>query len=125
MKTMSVEDVMDMFNLPDLHGALADFLTRLNNNDPVHIGGRRISNLNSLLPFDDLQVWTKVQVQNCSYFPPHHVLPLQTINASPPSGSWTYGRSNVVLINTDSGKVWLHSGLKGYILYLICILNLY
>ena len=127
MKTMSVEDVMEKFNLPDLHGALADFLTRLNNNysDPFHIGGRRIGDLNSPLPFDNLQVWTKVQVQNRSYFSPHHVLPPQTVNASPPSGSWTYGHSDVVLINTDNGKVWPHSGLEGYILYLICILNLY
>jgi hypothetical protein len=127
MKTMSVEDVMEKFNLPDLRGALADFLTRLNNNDsdPFHIGGRRIGNLNSPLPFDNLQVWTKVQVQNRSYFSPHHVLPPQTVNASPPSGSWTYGHSDVVLINTDNGKVWPHSGLEGYILYLICILNLY
>jgi Plavaka transposase len=116
MKTMSVEDVIKTFNLPDLRGALADFLTRLNNNDPFHIGGRRIGNLNSPLPFDDVQVWTKVQAQNRSYFPPHHVLRPQSINASPPSGSWTYGHSDVVLINTDDGKVWPHSGLEGWIL---------
>ena len=125
MKTMSIEDVMEKFNLPDLHGALADFLTQVNNKNHFHIGGRRIGDRNSLLPFDNLQVWTKTQVQNRSYFPPHQVLPPQTINVSPPSGSWTYGHSDVVLINTDNGKVWPHSGLEGCILYLICILNLY
>ena len=119
MKTMSVEDVIKTFNLPDLRGALADFLTRLDNNDPFHIGGRRIGNFNSPLPFENLQVWTKVQVQNRSYFPPHHVLPPQSINASPPSGSWTHGHSDVVLINTDDGEVWPHSGLQGCILILI------
>ena len=113
MKTMSIEDVMKTFNLPDLHGALADFLIRLNNDDPFQIGGRRIGNVNSPLPFDNLQVWTKVQAQNRSYFPPHHILPPQSINACPPSGSWTYGHSDVVLINTDDGKVWLQSGLEG------------
>jgi hypothetical protein len=116
MKTMSIEYAMESFNLPDLRGALADFLTRLNNNDPFYIGGRRIGDHNSPLPFDDLQVWTKMQVQNRSYFPPHQVLPPQTINVSPPSGSWTYGHSDVVLINTDDDKVWPHSGLEGCIL---------
>ena len=117
MKTMSIENVMESFNLPDLRGALADFLTRLNNNDSFYIGGRRISDHNSLLSFDNLQVWTKMQVQNHSYFPPHQVLPPQTINVFPPSGSWTYGHSDVVLINTDDDKVWPHSGLEGCILY--------
>ena len=124
MKTMLIEDVMEKFNLPDLHGALADFLTQVNNKNYFHIGSCRIGDCNSLLPFNNLQVWTKMQVQNCSYYPPHQVLPPQTINVSPPSGSWTYGHSNVVLINADHGKVWLHSGLEGCILYLICILNL-
>ena len=121
IKTMSIEDVMKMFNLPDLRGALADFLTRIDNRDSFHIGSRRIGNIDSLLPFDNLQVWTKVQVQNRSYFPPHCVLPPQTINASPPSDLWTYGRSDVVLINTDNAKVWPHSGLEGCVLYFIFI----
>jgi hypothetical protein len=121
LKTMSIKDVMTMFNLPDLHGAIADFLTRVDNRNLFQIGGRRIGNINSLLPFDSLQVWTKVQVQNRSYFPPHYVLPPQTINASPLSDSWTCGRSDVVLINTDDSKVWPHSGLEGGLLYFIVI----
>ena len=112
---------MKMFNLPDLRGALADFLTRIDNRDSFHIGSRRIGNIDSLLPFDNLQVWTKVQVQNRSYFPPHCVLPPQTINASPPSDLWTYSQSDVVLINTDNAKVWPHSGLEGCVLYFIFI----
>lgn len=120
MKTMSIEAVMEMFNLPDLRGALADYLTQANiNKHPFKIGGRRIGNTNSPLPFDSLQVWTKVQVQNRSYFPPHHVLPPQTINASPPSDSWTFGRSDVVLINTDNGKFWPQSGLEGCTVQLV------
>jgi hypothetical protein len=94
-----------------------------NNNNLFQIGGRRIGNTNSPLPFDSLQVQTKVQVQNCSYFPPYHVLPLQTINVSPPSDSWTFGCSDVILVNTDNGESWLQSGLKGcnmFIIYLIC-----
>jgi hypothetical protein len=114
MKMTSIDTVMEKFNLPDLCGALVDFLAQGNNKEPFHIGGNRIGNSKSPLPFDNLQVWSKVKVQNCSFFS-HHVLPLQTINASPPSGSWTHGHSDVVLVNTDSGKVWPHSGLEGHI----------
>ena len=71
MKTMSVEDVMKKFNLPDLCCTLADFLTQVVNKDCFYIGSHRIASLDSLLPFDNLQVWTKLQVQNHSYFWPH------------------------------------------------------
>ena len=116
MKMMSVEDVMEKFNLPDLRGALADFLTQVDDKNSFHIGGRRIGKCDSPLPFVNLQVWTKLQVQNRSYFRPHHILRPQTINASPPSGSWTYGQSDIVLLNTDNSQVWPHSGLEGCIL---------
>jgi Plavaka transposase len=114
MKTMTIGDIMNKFNLPDLCGALADFLDRVNNGQPLKIGGRRAADTNSPLPFDHLQVWTKVQLQNRSYHTPHHILPPQTINALPrPSEAWTSGRCDVVLINIDNNKVWPHSGLEG------------
>jgi hypothetical protein len=124
---MSIDDAMKQFDLPDLRGALADFLARGSNSHPLRIGGRRIADINSPLPFDDIQVWTKVQLQNRSYYAPHGILPPQTVNASPPSGSWTFGRSDVVLVNTDSSKVWPHSGLEGTLceLYFLSFIDLY
>jgi Plavaka transposase len=110
---MTISDIMGKFDLPDLCGALADFLDRLNGGQPLKIGGRRTADINSPLPFDHLQVWTKVQLQNRSYHTPHHILPPQTINALPPSEAWAFGRCDVVLINTDNNKVWPHSGLEG------------
>jgi hypothetical protein len=110
---ISVEDAMTKFNLPDLRGALADFLIRVDTGSPIQIGGRRVADRNSSLPFHNLQVWKKVQLQNRSYHTPNHVLPPQTINASPPSNLWPFGHSDVVLFNTDHNKVWPHSGLEG------------
>ena len=104
---------MDKFNLPDLSGALADFLDRVNNGQPLKIGGRRSADTNTPLPFDHLQVWTKVQLQNRSYHTPHHILPPQTINALAPPEAWASGRCDDVLINTDNNKIWPHSGLEG------------
>ncbi|KAH9172245.1 hypothetical protein EDB89DRAFT_2114235 [Lactarius sanguifluus] len=92
MKAMSVEDAMAMFNLPDLWGALADFLVHADAGDPIWIGGRR----------------------HCSYYAPNHILPPQSINASPPSGPWPCGHSDVVLFNMDHNKIWPYSGLEGH-----------
>jgi hypothetical protein len=108
-----VEDAMTKFNLPDLRGALADFLIRVDAGSPIQIGGHRVADRNSSLPFHNLQVWTKVQLQNRLYHTPNHVLPPQTINASPLSNLWPFGHSDVVLFNTDHNKVWPHSGLEG------------
>ena len=113
MKTMTIEDAMTKFNIPDLRGALADYLARVNAGAPIQIGGRRVADSNSSLPFHRLQVWTKVQLQQRSYYAPDRVLPPQTINVSPPSGPWPFGRSDVVLLNMDHDKVWPYSGLEG------------
>ncbi|KAH9009862.1 hypothetical protein EDB85DRAFT_2162199 [Lactarius pseudohatsudake] len=98
MKAMSVEDAMAMFNLPDLRGALADFLVRADAGDPIQIGG----------------LWTKVQLQHRLYYAPNHILPPQSINALPPSGPWPCGHSDIVLFNMDHNKVWPYSGLEGH-----------
>jgi hypothetical protein len=74
MKTIRIGDVMDKFNLPDLHSTLTDFLDCVNNEQPLKIGSHRAANANVPLPFDHLQVWTKVQVQNQSYHAPHFIL---------------------------------------------------
>ena len=92
------------FNLFDLCDALADFLDQVNNGQPIETGGRRAADTDTLLPFDHLQVRTKVQLQNRSYHTPHHILPPQTINALSPSEEWISVRCDVVLINTDNNK---------------------
>ena len=114
---ISVEDAMEKFALPDLRGALVDFITRLEDNSPLTIGGRRSasSTASASLPFDEIQIWVRLQIQNQSYHAPHDVLPPQTVNASPPSNPWLFGRSDVTLINTDPSQVWPSSGLNGTI----------
>jgi Plavaka transposase len=112
---LSVDDAMKKYNLPDLRCALADFVTRFsdNPNNPLIIGGPRTEAGDTYLPFDEIQIWTKFQLQNRSYHTPHYILPPQTINALPPSDSWTFGRSDVAFINIDPSQVWPCSGLEG------------
>jgi hypothetical protein len=112
---LSLKDAMEKFALPDLRGALADFIARLENNSALTIGGRRSANPIAPLPFDDIQIWARLQIQNKSYYAPHDTLPPQTVNASPPSNLWMFGRSDVTLINTDPSQIWPSSGLNGSI----------
>lgn len=113
--TLTIDDAMNKFNLPDLRGALADFFRRGGDDPPLV--GRRTANANTQLPFDYIQIWTKLRLQNHAYHAPHDILPAQTVNASPPSESWTFSHSDVVLVNTDSSHVWPSSGLKGIVTY--------
>ena len=110
---LSVDEAMTKFNLPDLCSALANFLAHSNYEDSFVIGGRQMAAVDTQLPFNQLQIWTKIQLQNCSYHAPFNILPPQSVNASPPSGPWTFGCSDTILFNVDPSKVWPQSGIEG------------
>ncbi|KAM6504101.1 hypothetical protein JOM56_001044 [Amanita muscaria] len=77
---LTIDEAMKEFNLPDLRGAFADFLQHGGSN-PSLISGRRIADANAELPFDYIQIWTKLQIQNYAYHAPHNILPPQTRDA--------------------------------------------
>ena len=109
---LKVDEVAEQFDIPDLRGALADFLASRGGNKAL--GGRRIATKDANLPFNYLQVWVKVQLQNRAYHGPHNILPPQTVNAAPPpSGRSTFHHADVILLNTDTSQVWPASGLEG------------
>ncbi|KAI5986479.1 hypothetical protein EDD15DRAFT_2373187 [Pisolithus albus] len=110
------------FSLPDLRGALADFLSheKIRGVDSVHPigGGPRRAAENAELPFEHIQIWFKLRLQTVEVHT-NSVLPAQTIFASPPKGDWQYGRYDSVVVNTDRAKNWPASGLQGH-----CIVQL-
>ena len=118
-QALSIDDVITKYNIQDLQCALANFLIRMENNSPFVLGGRRVAALDVELPFDKLQLWGKLRLQTHSYHTPHNILLPQTVNASPPSNSWPFGRSDIVLINADPSQVWPKSGLKGVALIVL------
>lgn len=66
INSMSIDQVVQRFGLPDLRPALVDYLYRLSqsssNGKPV-LGGRRATHGANYLPFENLQVWFSVKVQ--------------------------------------------------------------
>lgn len=100
IKHIPIENVTEMFNLPDLWPALADFL----NCDGVHLhsfGGQRCSPLNAHLLFNDLQVWYKVHIQQKLYHNPTFHASVFTINAWPSNCMWEYSCYDAVILQVD------------------------
>jgi len=132
-KRTLVDEVSAMFSLPDLRGAIGDYLGRISGKSgKPHIstiGGRRLSGMQCMLPFTHIQVWNRVRVQARAYHYPHHPLPAHTINAYPPSPDRPLGHYDSVIINLDTTKEWPSSGLSGQsflssvVLFLLSIIN--
>ncbi|KAF8800624.1 hypothetical protein BYT27DRAFT_7262783 [Phlegmacium glaucopus] len=84
-----INDIATLFNTPDLHEALSNYIqciTNANNGYIRVLGGRHSASQGSQLPFTHLQVWKKLCLQNKAYHFPHETLPSKTVNACPPSG---------------------------------------
>ncbi|KAI9570110.1 hypothetical protein HD554DRAFT_2246976 [Boletus coccyginus] len=111
-----IDDIAEMFELPDLRGALADYLLH-EQNFPHNLhtfGGQRRSPPDAYLPFGGLHVWYKVRLQQKVYHDPSTVAPTFTVNAHPPDSSWKYGRYDAAVMNIDDQWQWPSSGLQGH-----------
>ncbi|KAF8417606.1 hypothetical protein L210DRAFT_3615989 [Boletus edulis BED1] len=115
-KHVPIDDVAEMFDLPDLRGALADYLLREESfPQSLHtFGGQRRSPPDAYLPFKGLHVWYKVRLQQRVYHDPSMVASTFTVNAHPPDPTWKYGRYDAAIMNIDNQWKWLSSGLRGH-----------
>ncbi|KAI6035957.1 hypothetical protein BKA83DRAFT_4040643 [Pisolithus microcarpus] len=116
IKSISIDKVAELFNLPDLRGALADYL----DHEGAHaqnfhsFGRQRRSPPDAHLPFRDLQIWYKVHLQQKSYHDSSSLGPVFTINAHPPDRTWEYGRHDAAILQVDAHHEWPSSGLVGH-----------
>ncbi|KAG0707629.1 hypothetical protein DFH29DRAFT_979895 [Suillus ampliporus] len=116
IRTISVDAAALKFGLPDLRPAIADFLSReaAHGQGFVHIiGGARRAGPATSLPFEKLQVWFKLRLQDTDFHDISIIQPAQTLNCSPPSGVWTCGQYDPVIVNNDARCSWPTDGLRG------------
>ncbi|KIK31880.1 hypothetical protein CY34DRAFT_27296 [Suillus luteus UH-Slu-Lm8-n1] len=118
IRNISVNEVAIMFNLPDLRPALADFLHReVTSGHCVHaISGPQRAGPEAELPFDKLQVWFKIRLQETDFHDAHKIRPAQTLNCAPPSGPWTLGCYDTIIIQTSTEQSWPTGGHLLYVL---------
>ena len=110
-RIMTIDEASAQYNLPDLRAACGDFFSKRkdikrpweNLREPGHaIGGKRIADSDTPLPFVKMRVWTHVRVQmrSAQY---HHITNKSVVlMAAPPqeetTGPWTYGRYDTCAI---------------------------
>ena len=99
---ISINSVAEMFNLPDLCPALLDFFAEhLQNHSNHHIGGRRRTQANTQLPFDDVMVWFSLRTQTRSMDDWSIAYP-RRLSVVPSSDPWPLGRYDTVILVDDS-----------------------
>lgn len=117
-KLMTVDAVAQTFGLPDLRFAIMHYVQKcVSGEQHIHSVGDRRPNFSALqlLPFKNVQVWTRVRIQTVSFFPPHPTLPPETLEAEPPSARHPSGKYDSVLVNVDPMHNWPQSGIAGEI----------
>ncbi|KAG2336846.1 hypothetical protein BDR05DRAFT_1005492 [Suillus weaverae] len=103
IRNITINEVAMKFGLPDLRTAIADFLQHevTHGHQHIHaIGGPRRAGPTAALPFDKVQVWFKIRLQETDFHDPHTIQPAQTLNIAPPSGPWTLGCYDTVIVET-------------------------
>jgi hypothetical protein len=115
IRSVTLDEVVVKFGLPDLRPAMADFLHRevTHGNCVYPIGGPRRARHNTELLFDKVQVWFKICLQETEFHDIHGIHPAQTLNCAPPSNPWTLGHYDNVIIQTSAEHLWPASGLSG------------
>ncbi|KAG1842142.1 hypothetical protein F4604DRAFT_1939014 [Suillus subluteus] len=94
---LKIDEVANDFNIPDLRQVLSDFLQRdVRNGEAGHglgVPRRPLIDRPSVLPFECIQIWHTVCLQQVSFHNASIVLPAQTVHASPPSpaSGWPKG----------------------------------
>ncbi|KAG1765863.1 hypothetical protein EV702DRAFT_981235 [Suillus placidus] len=119
IQRISVDVVTEKFSLPDLWGALTDYVEREGRTGlpTFHkLEGPHRAKPDAPLPFDDLRVWFKVRIQQASYHG-QSTPPALTVNVSPLSATGKYGHYDAAIFTVDDTKLdqWPASGLKGHI----------
>ena len=102
---MSIDSVAEKYNLPDLRPALLDFLRKHSQNPSFHqVGGRRGTQANAELPFDDIMVWFSLRIQTHSLDDGSATEPLR-LAAFPPCDSWPLGRYDSAIFAHDRANL--------------------
>ncbi|KAI6004944.1 hypothetical protein EDD15DRAFT_2359872 [Pisolithus albus] len=114
MTNIDVDRAAELYGLPDFKPAMADYLARHHHNLTHTIGGRWRATPDCQLPFDHIQIWSKIRIQSYSSYDLKMLLLSQGLHVSPPTVNWPFGRYDSIIISRDGNKDWLHSGLHGH-----------
>lgn len=110
----TVDEAATLFGIPDLRPAIWDFLQRVQDRTNAHdVSGARTQDLQCPLPFDRVQIWYKLRVQQHLYHEDDRVDAPQTLRAFPPSPDRPHGLYDSAIISPGSDSDWPCRGIEG------------
>ncbi|KAG1733273.1 hypothetical protein EDB19DRAFT_1830994 [Suillus lakei] len=102
IRSISIDDAAIKFGHSDLWPAIAGFLHHKATHGQNHIhtiGGARRAGANASLPFQKIQIWFKLRLQDTEFHDSSIIRPAQTLN---------------FIVNNESGYLWPADGLCGH-----------
>ena len=113
----SVDDVTEDFGLPDLCGALADYVNAWGGHMRRNSMYLVVQGSQVLISFFNLQIWHKVCLQQKLYHLPNKLEPMFTVSTHPPDQTWKYGQYDAAILQVDLAHQWPLSGLTGMLFF--------
>jgi hypothetical protein len=101
---ISIDSLAGEYDLPDLRPALLDYFSQhLQTPSVLHIGGRRRTQANAQLAFENVVVWRSLRLQTRSVGNGQLSDP-RRLTAEPPSDLWPHGRYDTALFVNESAN---------------------
>ena len=110
---LSVDEAATQFRIPDLCPMIKDFLQWEQDNSSHPVTGIRMQDSQCPLPFDCVQIWYKIHVQQFLYHGGGKVDAPQTLKALPPSTKNPHGLYDAVIVSPDTESDWPLQELEG------------
>ncbi|KAF8130114.1 hypothetical protein EV363DRAFT_1399319 [Boletus edulis] len=111
---ISVDEAATLFGILDLCAAIWEFLQHMQNSTSHPVSGARAQDLHYPLPFDRLQIWYKLRVQQLLYHDKERVDTPQMLRAYPPSPNCPHGLYDAAILSPGSDSDWPQRGIEGH-----------
>lgn len=111
----TVDEAATLFGIPDLRPAIWEFLQRVQDGTNTHdVSGIRTQDPRCPLPFDRVQIWYKLRIQQYLYHEDERVDAPQTLRVLPPSPDRPHGVYDSVIISPGPDTSdWPRRGIEG------------
>ena len=118
--SMTVDEAATLYSIPNLHPAIWEYLQCVQHCTDDHpVSGVQTSDLHCPLPFNRIQIWYKLRVQQFLYHDGNRVDALQTVCTYPPSRGHSHELYDAVIMSPGPESDWLWAGLEGTIITLL------
>ena len=117
--SMTVDEAATLYGIPDLQPAIWAFLHHVQHGTDHPVSGLRTPDMQCPLPFNRIQIWYKLRVQQFLYHDKNRVDALQTVCAYPPSGDHPHRLYDTVITSPGPESNWPQKGLEGTIIMLL------